>query len=110
MREKLKDHIKAVLEGIRHLSVDDAADLIAETADEIAEGGPDDLINGAILDGIRWGYTAAVQVEMGCGAMVRIIQPGGFRFTEEWADVIDAQPQIDAALNMLSMHRSRRTA
>ena len=38
MREKLKDHIKAVLEGIRHLSVDDAADLIAsEAARKLAE-------------------------------------------------------------------------
>ena len=32
MREKLKDHIEAVLEGIRHLSVDEAADLIAARA------------------------------------------------------------------------------
>lgn len=32
MREDLKDHIKAVLEGIRHLDVDSAADLIVESA------------------------------------------------------------------------------
>lgn len=36
MRNQLKDHIKAVLDGIRHLSVDDAADMIAEISDEIA--------------------------------------------------------------------------
>ena len=65
MRNQLKDHIKAVLDGIGHLSVDDAADLIAEISDEIAEDRTQDAINGAILDGIRWGYVAAVLVEMG---------------------------------------------
>ena len=108
MREKLKDHIKAVLDGLQHLSVDDAADLIAEIADEIAEGGPDDMINGAILDGIRWGYTAAVQVEMGCGAMLRVCLPGGVGITHQWADDDEAQPQIKAALEAL--HPSHVTA
>ena len=108
MREKLKDHIEAVLEGIRHLSVDDAADLIAEIADEMAEGGPEDQFNGAILDGIRWGYAAAVQVEMGGGAMLRVILPGGVGITHQWADDDDAQPQIKAAL--AGLHTARVTA
>lgn len=108
MREKLKDHIKAVLDGLQHLSVDDAADLIAEIADEIAEGGPEDLFNGAILDGIRWGYTAAVLVEMGGGAMLRVCLPGGIGITHQWADDDEAQPQIKAALEAL--HPSHVTA
>lgn len=105
MREKLKDHIEAVLEGIRHLSVDEAADLIAEIADEIAEGGPEDLFNGAIINGLRWGYAAAVQVEMGGGAMLRVCGPGGIGITYEWADYDNAQPQIKAALAGLNAAR-----
>lgn len=101
MREQLKDHIKAVLEGIRHLDVDSAADLIAEVSDEIAEDGTEDAINGAILDGIRWGYQAAVTVEMGGGAMLRVILPGGTSMTHEWADETVAQPQIKAAMDAL---------
>lgn len=60
MRDTLKQHIVAVLEGMKHLDVDSAGDLIAEVADEIAGERTDDLFNGAILDGIRWGYHAAV--------------------------------------------------
>ena len=40
-RETLKSHITAVIEGLRHLDVDSAADLIAEVADDLAEGGLD---------------------------------------------------------------------
>ena len=101
MREQLKGHIKAVLEGIRHLDVDSAADLIAEVSDEIAEDRTENAINGAILDGIRWGYRAAVTVEMGGGAMLRVILPGGIAMTHEWADEAVAQPQIKAALEAL---------
>jgi hypothetical protein len=98
MRDQLKDHIKAMLEGIKHLSVDDAADLLAEIGDEIAGDRTDDLFHGAILDGLRWGYHAAVVVEMGGGAMLRACLPGGVAITHEWADDADAQPQIKAAL------------
>jgi len=66
-RTKLKEHIEAVLKGIKGLTVDEATDMLHEIADEIAEGGSEDLFNGAILDGIRWGYAAAVQVEMAGG-------------------------------------------
>lgn len=104
-RETLKFHIATVLEGIQHMSVDDAADLLAELADEIAEGGPDDLFNGAILDGIRWGYAAAVTVEMGGGAMLRAILPGGVGITHQWDDDDAAQPQIKAALAALNAAR-----
>lgn len=95
-RDNLKAAIETVITGIQHLSVDDAADLIAEVADDIA--GENDLFNGAILDGIRWGYHAAVTVEMGGGAMVRVIEPGGIGITHEWASAKDAHPQIKAAL------------
>ena len=108
MQNKLKDSIEAVIEGIKCLDVDGAADLLAEIGDEIAEGGPDDLINGAILDGIRWGYAAAVMVEMGGGAMLRTILPGGICMTHQWADERDAQPQIKAAL--AGLHNARVTA
>lgn len=101
MRDQLKAHIAAVLEGIRHLDVDAADDLLAEVADDLAEGGPEDLFNGAILDGIRWGYAAAVQVEMGGGAMLRVTLPGGIGITHEWASEEDAQPQIKDALASL---------
>lgn len=98
MREQLKYHITAVLEGIRHLDVDAAADLIAEVADEIAEDSTEDMVNGAILDGLRWGYHAAVVVEMGGGALARFIMPGGVGITHEWARGADADPSIKAAL------------
>lgn len=101
MRGALKAHITAVIEGIRHLSVDDAADLLAEIADDLSEDRSEDLINGAILDGIRWGYTAAVTVEMGGGAMLRAILPGGCGWTHQWGDGAVAQPQIKAALECL---------
>lgn len=97
-RTTLKAAIESTIEGLKHLSVDDAADLIAEVADEIAEGGAEDLFHGAILDGIRWGYHAAVTVELGGGAMLRVILPGGIGITHEWSDDADADPQIKAAL------------
>ena len=105
MKDQLKAHIAAVVEGLRHLDVDSAADLIAEVADELAEGGPEDLFNGAILDGIRWGYAAAVQVEMAGGAMLRVILPGGIGITQEWAEERDAQRQTKAALEWLQAAR-----
>lgn len=105
MREKLKDHIRAVVEGIKHLSVDDAADLIAEIADEIADDRSDDLFNGAILGGLRWGYHDAVVVEMDGGAIVRFIMPGGYTITHEWSDDADADGAIKAAL--AAIHEAR---
>lgn len=102
MRDELKSSILSVLEGIKHLSVDDAADIIAEVADEIAEGGAEDLFHGAILDGIRWGYATAVIVEMGGGAMLRVCLPGGIGITHDWSDEVDATPQIKAALAVLA--------
>lgn len=101
MRERLKDHIKAVLEGIQHLDVDSAADLIAEVSDEIAEDRIEDAINGAILDGIRWGYRAAVTVELRGGAMLRVVTPGGVAITYEWGNADEADWQIYAALDAL---------
>lgn len=108
MRDQLKDHIKAVLAGIVHLSIDDAADLMAEIADEIADGDQMDLVNGAILDGIRWGYIASVAVELGGGAMLRAVLPGGIGITHQWAQEAVAQPQIRAAL--AALHTARVTA
>jgi len=107
-RQILKENIASVIERLKHLDVDSAADLIAEIADDMAEGGPEDLFNGAILDGIRWGYTAAVCVEMAGGAMLRVILPGGIGITHEWALEKDAQPQIKSAL--AKIHPARVTA
>lgn len=101
MRDQLKAHIAAVVEGLRHLDVDAVADLIAEVADDLAGDRDDDLFNGAILDGIRWGHTAALQVEMAGGAMLRVMLPGGIGITHEWANEQDAQRQINAALASL---------
>lgn len=106
MREQLKSHITAVIEGIRHLSVDDAADLIAEIGDDMADDRTEDLFVGAILDGLRWGYHAAVTVEMSGGAMLRVILPGGIGITHEWARESDAQPQIKAALAAVQATRT----
>lgn len=105
MRDQLKAHIAAVVEGLRHLDVDSAADLLGEVADDLAEGGPEDLFNGAILDGIRWGYTAAVIVETNGGAMLRVTLPGGIGITHEWVHERDAKPQIKAALEGLQAAR-----
>lgn len=105
MRDTLKQHIVAVLEGMKHLDVDSAGDLIAEVADEIAGERTDDLFNGAILDGIRWGYHAAVVVEMGGGAMLRVVLPDGIGITHDWASENDARAQIDAALDAVALTR-----
>ncbi|WP_314188814.1 hypothetical protein [Paracoccus yeei] len=105
MRDALKSHIKALIEGLKHIDVDSAADLIAEVSDEMAEDRTEDAINGAILDGIRWGYRAAVGVEMGGGAMLRVVLPGGIGITHEWASENDARAQIDAALDAIAMTR-----
>ena len=109
MRDRLKRHIIQVTEGIRHLSVDDADDLIAEIGDEIAEDRTEDAINGAILDGLRWGYVAAVAVEMGGGAMLRVIVPGGVGITHEWSSERDAKRQLDAALDAIATVRDMET-
>lgn len=101
MKDKLKANIVALVEGLRHLDVDSAADLIAEVADELAGDRDEDLFNGAILDGIRWGYAAALQVEMAGGVMLRVMLPGGIGITHEWANEQDAQRQIKAALASL---------
>lgn len=106
MREMLKSTIKTMIEGLKHLDLDAAADLIAEVADEMAEGGPDDLFNGAILDGIRWGYSAAVTVEIAGGAMVRVILPGGIGITHEWDSDEDAKPFVDAAMRAITSARA----
>lgn len=108
MRNQLKAHIAAVVEGIRHLSLDDAADLLAEVADDLAEDRTEDLFNGAILDGIRWGHTAAVIVETNGGAILRAVLPGGIGITHEWVHERDAHPQIKAAL--AGLHPSLVTA
>jgi len=104
----LKESIESVIEGLKQLDMYSAADLIAEIADEISEGGPEDLFHGAILDGIRWGYVAAVNVEMAGGAMLRVSLPGGIGITHEWALEEDAQPQIKSAL--AKIHPARVTA
>ena len=108
MREKLKDHIKSVLDGLQALDVDGAADMITEVADEIAGDRCDDLFNGAVLDGLRWGHHAAVVVEMGGGAMVRVIMPGGATITNEWENDDDADQPIKDAL--AAIHNARVTA
>lgn len=109
MRDQLKAHIAAVVEGLRHLDVDSAADLLGEVADDLAgyrDGDPaGNLFNGAILDGIRWGYTAAVIVETNGGAMLRVTLPGGIGITHEWVHERDAKPQIKAALEGLQAAR-----
>lgn len=105
MRDSLKSHIKAVIEGLKHLDVHSAADLIAEVADEISEDRTEDSINGAILDGIRWGYHAAVVVEMGGGAMLRVVLPDGIGITHDWTSENDARAQIDAALDAVALTR-----
>jgi len=108
-RPILKENIENVIEGLKHLSVDDAADLIAEVADEMAEGEQEDMFHGAILDGLRWGYAAAVNVETSGGAMMRVILPGGVGITHEWTDEAKAQPQIKAALAALEATRTTAT-
>ena len=109
-RETLKANIALVIEGLKHLDIGSAADLIHELADDMAEGGPEDLFHGAILDGIRWGYTAAVTVEMSGGAMLRVLLPGGLGVTHQWDNERDAQTQIKTALESLRSSRAADAA
>lgn len=104
MRDKLKNHIAAVVEGIRHLSIDEADDLIAEIGDQLAC--EEDVIADAILDGLCWGYRAAVMVDLSGGAMMRVIMPGGQRITHEWDSARDAEPQIKARLEAVIADRN----
>lgn len=105
-RDRIKYHIIATLDHLRTFTVDEAADLISEVADEIAGDRTDDMINGAILDGIRWGYAAAVTVELGGGAMLRVVTPGGVAITHEWGNADEADTQIKAALAAIQTSRA----
>ena len=107
-RDRLKYHIIATLDHLRTFTEDEAADLISEVADEIAGDRTDDMINGAILDGLRWGYAAAMTVELGGGAMLRVVMPGGVAITHEWGNADEAGHQIKAAL--AAIQTSRTTA
>lgn len=107
MAQDLKEHIKAVVDGIRDMRVDDAADMLAEIGDEMSVGDKtDDMIVGAILDGIRWGYEAAVVVESCGGALARFIMPGGCGVTMHWSDSKKADPAIKAAIAAITDARS----
>lgn len=99
----LKRQIRAVLTGIKHLSVDEADDVIMAVCDE---SDPGDFMDAAILDGLRWGYRAAVTVELAGGALLRAIMPGGVAITHEWAVAADAEPKIEAAFAALDPARS----
>ena len=105
-RDRIKYHIIATIDHLRTFTVDEAADLISEVADEIAGDRTDDMINGAILDGIRWGYAAAVTVELGGAAMLRVLTPGGVAITHEWGNADEADTQIKAALAAIQTSRA----
>jgi len=109
-REILKTNIGLVIEALNHLDVDASADLIAEVADEMAGDEQDDMINGAILDGLRWGYAAAVQVELAGGAMVRVILPGGIGITYQWDHENEARDEIKAICALIVSARTTAKA
>lgn len=108
MHEQLKSHIRAVIGALNRMEPDAVDDLIfdleAEMSDNAMEEDPSDAdatdlpAAQAILDGLRFGYRAAVTVEAGGGAMLRVIEPRGARITHEWALARLAEPQIKAAL------------
>jgi hypothetical protein len=85
MEQNLKDQIKTVVNNIKRMKVNDVDALLTDLSEEMStEDSLDARISESILDGLRWGYTAAIDVEMVGGTLVRFISPGGERVTMKW--------------------------
>lgn len=103
---KLTDAIRAIIDEAQRLSVDDFEAAINAASDDLQTGErDDDLYIESVLDGIRWGVRAAVVVDFGGGAMVRVYIPDGGRITHEWQSHRHAKPQIEAALDVILVER-----
>lgn len=95
----LKDAILTVIDESQRLDMDAFEDEMMFIEDELSCGERgDDLYLGAVIDGIRYGVRAAVMVELGGGAMLRSITPGGARITHEWGDARQADAAMTAAM------------
>ena len=107
MTDRLKAAIETIIDESQRLGVEGFEHALDAVADEIATGErDDDLFQESVIDGIRWGAHAAVTVELGGGAMLRVILPDGARITHEWASHADADPSIKAALAAVMAERT----
>lgn len=97
MTEALKDHIKATIDGLRGMRLDDADALITAVADEMGETAGESREIETILDGLRHGCAASVNVDRNGGAMLHVILPG-LVYTHEWPDEAKAHDRIKAAI------------
>lgn len=99
----LTQAIATIIDESQRLDPDEFADELARIVDDMtvgkeSENNADDLYLEAIVNGIRWGARAAVNVERDRGAMLRVCLPDGIRITHEWADDADADQAIKDAL------------
>lgn len=97
MTEALKDHIKAVIDGLRGMHLDDATDLIAAVADEMGETRDEIREIETILDGMRWIGTASLSVDRNGVLILRVDLPDSTH-TYEWPSEADAPEDIRAAI------------
>ena len=102
MSDDLKAAIKTIIEESQRLDVEGFEDELNAIGDDLASGEKsDDLYLESVIDGVRWGARAAVSVELGGGALVRVALPDGVRITHEWADRHEADGQINRAMAAL---------
>lgn len=99
MTDRLTDAIRVIIDESQRLGAEAFEDALSAITDDLEADEKDGaLYADNIIDGIRWGSSAAILVELGRGAMLRVCLPDGVRITHEWANHNDANPQINAAL------------
>ena len=102
MNDSMKTAIETIIEESRRLGVEGFEDALNAVGDELACGEKGDgLYLESVIDGVRWGARAAVSVELGGGALVRVALPDGVRITHEWADRHEADGQINRVMAAL---------
>lgn len=86
--EKLIENIKTLcgfMLELQHSEVERALDMSLDRMLDMADPS-DHAVLESIIDGLRWGFFAAAQVELGGGTMLRLRAPRGVAITHEWLD------------------------
>lgn len=92
---RLQRCLVELYEAMVRLDVETVERAIDATSDLLSTGERlEDLVADAILDGIRFGFRAAVHVEMAGGMMIRIIERGGIRLTNEFASGLESPRRV----------------
>ena len=102
MNTVLRDAISTIITESSKMTQGKLEDALNEIGDELNRNDrKQTLYLESVLDGVRWGVRAANIVDLGEGAIVRIILPKGGRVTHEWADRHRADAQINDVMAIL---------